>query len=139
MIILMTLNKGKTVLWIRLGGGMLNLLLNIILIPSYGAIGAIIGTGFSQLSITIVEFEIARRYVKVIYPFLFLGKLLFVSSISLLVVIWFPAKGIGQLAVNGVIFLVLFLSISYFIKFLTPDERQRLSDISIFKYLAKVF
>lgn len=139
MIVLMTLNKGKTVLWIRLGAGMLNLLLNIILIPSYGAIGAIIGTGFSQLSITIVEFEIARRYVKVIYPFLFLGKLLFVSSIASSVLIWLPVKGLGQLVLNGGIFLALFLSIAYFIKFLTPDERQRLSDISVFKYLAKVF
>jgi O-antigen/teichoic acid export membrane protein len=139
MIVLMTLNKGKTVLWIRFGAGMLNLVLNIILIPSYGAIGAIIGTGVSQLSITIVEFVIMWRYVKVAYPFLFLGKLLFVSSISLLVVIWLPANGIGQLIINGGIYLVLFLSIAYFIKFLTPDERQRLSDISVFKYLAKMF
>ncbi|MFQ5687188.1 MAG: lipopolysaccharide biosynthesis protein [Candidatus Scalindua sp.] len=139
MIVLMTLNKGKTVLWTRLGAGMLNLLLNIILIPSYGAIGAIIGTGVSQLSITIIEFEIMRRYVKVIYPFLFLGKLLFVSSISLLAIIWLPAKELGQLAVNGGIFLVLFLSIAYFVKFLTPDERQRLSDISVLKYLARLF
>ncbi len=139
MIVLMTLNKGKTVLWIRLGAGLLNLLLNIILIPSYGAIGAIIGTGVSQLSITIVEFEIMRRYIKVIYPFLFLGKLLFVSSIASSVLIWFPVKGLGQLVLNAGIFLVLFLSISYFTKFLTPDERERLSDISVFKYLAKVF
>ncbi len=139
MLILMTLNKGKTVLWVRLGGGMLNLLLNIILIPSYGAIGAIIGTGISQLLITMIEFVIARRYVKMIYPFLFLGKLLFVSSIALLAVIWLPADGIGQLTMNGGIYLVLFLSIAYFIKFLTPDERDRLSDINILKHLARLF
>ncbi len=139
MMILMTLNKGKTVLWIRFGAVMLNLLLNIILIPSYGAIGAIVGTGFSQLLINIVEFAIARRYVKVIYPFLFLGKLLFVSSMPLLVVVWLPGKGLWNLAVNGGVFLVLFLSVAYIVKFLTADERQRLSDISIFKYLAKVF
>ncbi len=90
----MTLNKGKTVLWIRLGAGMLNLLLNIILIPSYGAIGAIIGTCVSQLLITIVEFKIMQRYIKVIYPFLFLGKLLFVSSIASSVLIWIPVKGL---------------------------------------------
>lgn len=139
MIVLMTLNKGKMVLWIRLGAGMLNLLLNFILIPSYGAIGAIIGTAVSQLSIIIVEFELVRRYVKVLYPFLFLGKLLFVSSIALLVVMWLPGNGLGQLVLSGGGFLVLFLSIAYCIKFLTPDERQRLSDISVFKYLAKVF
>jgi len=139
MIILMTLNKGKTVLWIRLGAGMLNLLLNIILIPSYGAIGAIIGTGVSQLSIGIVEFLIMQRNVKVPYPFLFLGKLFLINSIALSVVIWLPAKGLGQLAINGWIYLVLFLFVAYLIKLLTPDERQRLSDISVFKYLAKVF
>lgn len=139
MTTLMTLNKGKNILWIRLGAGMLNLLLNFILIPSYGAIGAIIGTGVSQLSIAIAEFLIMQWQVKVPYPFLFLGKLLLVNSIALSVVIWLPAKGLGQLAVNGWIYLVLFLFVAYLIKFLTPDERQRLSDISVFKYLAKMF
>lgn len=139
MISLMTLNKGRAVLWIRLGAGLLNLLLNFILIPSYGAIGAIIATGFSQLSSSILEFQIMQRYVTVPYPLLFSGKLILISSIALLVVIWLPVKGLSQLVLNGGIYLVLFLFIAHLTKLMAPSERQQLSEHGVFKYFAKVF
>ncbi|RJO60132.1 lipopolysaccharide biosynthesis protein [candidate division WS5 bacterium] len=139
MIVLMTLNKGGTVLWIRLGAGLLNLLLNFILIPYYGARGAVIATGFSQLSCSVVEFLIMQRHVALPYPFLFLGKLIFISSIALSVVIWFPIKGLWQLVMAGGIYLVLFLLIAHFIRFLTPSEREQLSEHQLFRYFAKAF
>jgi len=139
MISLMTLNKEKTVLWIRLGSGLLNLLLNFILIPSYGACGAVIATGFAQVSCSVMELVILRQHVRVVYPFLFVGKLLFISLITILIVIWFPVEGLAQLVLAGCVYFVLFFFIAHFVKFLTPFEREQLSQYELFKYFARLF
>lgn len=77
--ILVAMGRGKNTLYSVLAGAVTDLILNIILIPKYGAIGAAIGTLIAEIVVLLVQYH----YVWIIAgnPFLdFNWKRLFVAS-----------------------------------------------------------
>lgn len=63
--ILYPMDKIKIVIWSVTGGAISNLILNFILIPQFGAIGAAISTLIAEFSVLVIQLIAGRRY----YPF----------------------------------------------------------------------
>jgi len=72
--ILVSINKQKYVLINRLVLGSLNIILNIIFIPQYGALGAIAITGFILFLIYLIDFILVSKLISFNYDFKFLLK-----------------------------------------------------------------
>jgi len=73
---LLPLNREKIVLFLRSGGGILNLILNFIFIPMFGIIGAAAATGISFFVLVIVELYVVMKSTGFKPPLSFICKLM---------------------------------------------------------------
>ena len=63
--ILFPMDKIRLVIWSVSGGAAVNLILNFMLIPPFGAIGAAISTFFAELAVLLIQIIWGKEY----YPF----------------------------------------------------------------------
>lgn len=78
-------NKTYLTSVIMLIGGVLNIILNIILIPSYGMYGAAIATVISYVTINLINMIFSNKLYKVKYNFVNLFKLYFITFLLYLI------------------------------------------------------
>jgi O-antigen/teichoic acid export membrane protein len=112
LMTLYTIGRQATGLKIRLVSGILNLVLGVALIPSYGPTGAVIATGGASIAAITAEYLAVRRIEALPYPWFFSLKILITVGISIVVLAPFPARSWMQLSMVGslyVTFVVLFL------------------------------
>ena len=109
-------NKHKSVIKISLFGTILNILINIMLIPKYGAIGAIIATILSQIVVMVL---IKKELSKIIELKIFNGlSKIIISSIIMSILLYF----LKYLNLN--VFICIILSaILYFILLFILKEK----------------
>ena len=68
----------------------INLVLNFILIPKYGIIGASLSTSFAYLTLPVFAFFISRKYLGVKYNWISIAKIIFLTiSVASLVMLIF--------------------------------------------------
>lgn len=82
-MILFPLNKERLFLYLRGFNGLLNLGLNILLIPRYGIMGAVIATGGAFLITSIMELGLALKILKTRLPYSFMLKLALSIGVSI--------------------------------------------------------
>jgi len=128
--VLYAVGKERLALLLRLSAGLLNLILAILLIPHYGAIGAVVATGFSGVIIMILELNIVKRSLQAKYPTLFLTKIVVASLLSLGVVIFIPIINIYFLILTGIIYGFTWIGFLYLLKPLSHEEGDLLSKIN---------
>jgi O-antigen/teichoic acid export membrane protein len=135
---------GKTYITVRLLGSsaMLNVILNIILVPRIGILGAAIGSSLAYGFLGVITIIITRRYLKYKLNGYFMVKSLLSSSIMALVIWLIEPKSLLMVALSIIIgtiiyFVVLFLvrgfsrqEISFFIHFLQSQIRRITSSLS---------
>jgi O-antigen/teichoic acid export membrane protein len=115
--------------------GIINLGLNLALIPRYGAEGAVIGTGIAGILSVIYEARVLEKTLKPSYPYGFLIKISGSSLIMGLVVV-LTRKGLGggwmggtlgALAAGAVFYLILLI----ILKPLTGEVTEYLGNIQL--------
>lgn len=82
-MILFPLNKERLFLYLRGCNGLLNLVLNIFLIPRYGIMGAVIATGGAFLITKILELWLVLKILKTRLPYTFMLKLALSVGVSI--------------------------------------------------------
>lgn len=123
LAVLYSLKREKMVLYLRGIMGILNVLLNLILIPRYNAMGAIVATGSSIVLIIAVEFVLLNKYLPITYPFRFLFIVLFATFI--------PIAGSALISNGSIVLnvLILLLAFNIIIFVMKPFESD---DLNIF-------
>lgn len=106
---LYVIGRQRAVLIARWGGLLINVLLDIIFIQLYGPAGALFATGFSQLWVGIMEYLVLRARVPVSYPLDFAIRVLCISGLPAIVLLWWAPHGLFGLAARGIVFTVLFI------------------------------
>ncbi|MBN2089074.1 oligosaccharide flippase family protein [candidate division KSB1 bacterium] len=130
--ILYTLHKEKTVLVLRMIMGLLNVVLDIILIPQYRAMGAIIATGIATVGIYSLEFSYVLRFLSIKFPFRFLFKIITASLLSVLVSWILPISQITGLIVNLIVSVLTFFITLYFLKPFSAADKAQIMTINRF-------
>lgn len=103
--ILVSIGKQKYVFINRIILGVINIILNIIFIPKYGALGAITITGFILLIIYLIDFILVNKIIELQYDLTFLIKN------TILILPWLTFIYIINLSFN---FNIIILSIIFF-------------------------
>jgi O-antigen/teichoic acid export membrane protein len=134
------MEKAKVILIARFIGGTLNLIFNLILIPLYGGMGAIIATGFSVLVTVIIEYLCARKYISKIYPYQFIFKvsISIIAALSILSVI--EVESFISIIYAALIYGLLLSLMFYIFKPFDKNDQNIIHQLNLssFKYL-KIF
>lgn len=109
--ILVPMGKEKSVLWSLIAGAGVDVVLNGLLIPHYGAAGAAVGTVVAEAVVLLVQFvvlrhEVAQSFKAVQYWKLGMGLLAGTAAS-----IWVSGMGLGSfwtLALSGVLFFAVY-------------------------------
>lgn len=102
LMTLYVLGQERKGLSVRIVSGLINLLLGIVLIRSFAAIGAVIATGLAALLGTFLEFYMLQRFYKRPYPWQFVGKILGAALLSAVTFVLLPGDTLFNLVMVGV-------------------------------------
>ena len=117
--VLVPLGKEKYVFYSEIVGAIVNLIINAIFIPAYGASGAAIGTVIAELSVLIIQLWTIKNSELRLFKKQFLWKTIVATIISaLLSAFW---KGLSdnlfiKLIISSCTFFVIYYLIMYFLK-----------------------
>ncbi len=121
---LYVLGKEKMVLKLFLACGALNIILDFILIPLYGALGAVIATGVSGSILSLAQLFFVFRLVPLKYPYKFLGKVFFAGLISLFPFYWLQIQSIWYLIPAGITYVAILTGVLYFLRLLEAEDKE---------------
>lgn len=110
--IFMPLNKEKWTLYSVIAGALINFSMNTILIPKYGAVGASVATVSGETAVTIVQFIMVRRFLKIKPILLAFVKYLInsvIMSIPVCLAVHFIENQILELAVGIIIGMLIYI------------------------------
>lgn len=119
--VLYAINKERIAFWFRLAVGLLNLGLDVLLIPRYGAMGAIIATGSSGVVIIFLELLVTMKYLQSKYPLVFMFKIMMASLGALIAIMFIPVGDVYSLVGAGLVYCLAGTIILYILK---PLEKQ---------------
>jgi stage V sporulation protein B len=123
-ISLYVVGKEKLVLKLCILSGVLNIILDFLLIPLYGALGAIIATGISVAIFSLLELIFTFKYVPIEYPYRFVGKVFFTGIICLFFLSGLKTHNFWSLSAVGILYVILLTVLFYFLKLLEPQDKE---------------
>jgi len=126
---LFILHRRKTVLSSTIEGSVINILLNLILIPAYGAAGAVFATGLVMVYMVLRQLYVIQKEVQIGPAFPVIGKCFLFSLTAGL-----ASKGTAWLVLdhvlfNAVVYLAAFTALLAWIKPFTQEHWRLISEI----------
>lgn len=112
--LLIPLGNNKYTVVGAIAGGIVDLVLNAILIPQIGAAGAAIGTLFAEITVVFIHFIVLRDIVKPSLLNIDIIKIILSAFLSII-----PYAIVSSIDFNFDIVRLLFTSVSYFVIYLT--------------------
>jgi O-antigen/teichoic acid export membrane protein len=128
------LSTGKVARLVGAGivGAALNVIVNLLLIPKYGAFGAVFGSGLGNLAFSFIAVLLVMRESSVRLQPGFWAKIVLSSGAASLLCAWlFPAGDALQIIVMGCGYLILILAAGWLAKPLTVTDGEWLGEIDI--------
>lgn len=127
--VMYVMNEEKRDFYLRLVSGVFNLFLALLLIPRYGALGAIVATGSSKLVVTVLEALSARQCAPLLYPFAFVVKVVTSSVIALGLSLLVPGRSIPSLVAAAVVYGGAIVALLYVLKPLEERDKKLLLQV----------
>ena len=124
------IGKEKIILYTRILAGVLNLLLDVILILHFGVLGAIIATGVAGILVGCLELYLISSNLRTRYPVVLLLKCSICLILSSLVATRVTGSGIPMLVFNGFMYFSAYLISAWLIKPFDKEDIIRLSTIN---------
>ena len=118
------INKKRIGLCLRISAGILNLILDIILIPKYGMLGAVYATGASMALIGILEIGVVIKNIQARLPLVFYSKIILVFGLALLPTLLIGGETIIPIILKGVVYGISGIILMWLLK--PMEERDKL-------------
>lgn len=119
------LGKQNYVLLLQAICGGLSILLSVLFIPRFGALGAVMAPGISGVVEAYFTIRYVRKCAALGYPAAFALKVVTASVISAILVTFFIKAGnLALLAVAGTAYLLVFLGLLIVLKALSRDDQE---------------
>ena len=123
------LHRRKTVLSSTIEGSVINILLNIILIPSYGVMGAVFATGLVMVYMVLRQLYVIQKEVQVGPAFPVIGKCFLFSFAATVITkgtAWFI---VDHVLFHGLVYLAAFAGLLIWVKPITQEHRRLISEL----------
>lgn len=127
VIVSFAVDKQRNFFYSTLVGTIVSLVLNFLLVPKFGALGAVISLAFTEFSV-FISLILLNKSAELIKPYIVIIKPFIVSSTSLLISKFFEFFLNPYVAVS--LYLVAFLVLSFATKLFTIDIFQRLLSLN---------
>jgi O-antigen/teichoic acid export membrane protein len=121
--------KTKYFAMIYISAALENLLLNYLLIPGYGMMGAAIATFVSYFSIAMATYLVSNRCLKVEYEWPRVFKIFFAGTIITVTGLYFQTSSVFIEAAGRVLLILTFPVILLVLRFYTVDEKKQIKRI----------
>jgi O-antigen/teichoic acid export membrane protein len=108
--VMLALGRQQPAFAIRAGTGVLNVVLDVVLIPPLGALGAIIATGIANVLTHAGDFVVAARRVGSGYPAAFAGRVVLAAAIAAVPGLLLRPFGLPGAALGAALYLAIFLA-----------------------------
>ncbi len=117
-----------------------NIILNILLIPIIGIMGAAISTILSYIILSLIVLIWAKKSVDYHFDFIFLFKIVLASILMILVIEFLPInlQSIGNIAITAITGLIIYIISTFVLKTFSNDEKKKLYNL-IFKFKGSLF
>lgn len=129
---LFILHRRKTVLSSTIEGSVINVLLNLILIPAYGATGAIFATGSVMVYMVLRQLYVIQKEVQIGPAFPVIGKCFLFSLTAGLMTEGAAWLVVDHVLFNAAVYLVVFIILLVWIKPFTQEHRRIISEMHPF-------
>ena len=113
--LIVSLGKQKNMVWPSIGFAVLNILLNIILIPRWSYVGSAFATFLTETVVLIVVIRITERYIKIPINLVAFFKIIF-CSLAMGVAVYYLDSLDVNLFVNIVVAVIVYAVLVFFIK-----------------------
>ncbi len=126
---LFVLEKRNTAMRSTIEGSVLNVALNLLLIPRFGVWGATLATGSVMLYMVIRQLASIQASIRILPVFAVMGKCLCLSVAAALPLLLTDAWFGGQLIVNAVVYIASFLLLMAWSKPISEEHRRVIADL----------
>jgi O-antigen/teichoic acid export membrane protein len=124
------LQQKRNGVYVQIAGGVVNLILDVLLIPLYGVWGAVWATSFSLVMTGIGQVVILSRKIEIVPPFVFAGKIMIACTIALLPTFFFEIFNVYLLLAAGLVYGILFILTIAVLKPLDEQEKEMVKAVS---------
>lgn len=119
--ILVPLGKEKVVLYSEIAGALVDVIINIILIPKFRSAGAAVGTLVAELVVLAVQYTAWKNDIVNIFKSVHYGKLFLALGLATMVSLWVKALSLGNF-ITLLISAILFFSVYGLFLLFTKEE-----------------
>ena len=119
--ILVPLGKEKVVLYSEIAGALVDVIINIILIPKFRSAGAAVGTLVAELVVLAVQYTAWKNDIVNIFKSVHYGKLFLALGLATMVSLWVKALNLGNF-ITLLISAILFFSVYGLFLLFTKEE-----------------
>jgi O-antigen/teichoic acid export membrane protein len=114
----------------RLVIGSVNIGLNLILIPKWGALGALIGTGTSEVFMSLAEMIAVSRITGTRFPIKFQSILLVCSLLASIPLFFIKIESLLLTAILGILYYLLTIALLWLFKPLSQEDIETVSSVN---------
>jgi len=115
---------------IRAGTGLLNVVLDVALIPPLGALGAILATGAANAVAHLGDFWVAARRLEAAYPWAFAARMVLAAAVGVLPGLFFADRGLLPATLAALLYLVLFVGAIAVLRPLAREDVELVARLS---------
>lgn len=129
--ILVPLGREKVVLWSIVAGAAVDVVLNVALIPCFGASGAAAATSVAELVVLVVQFAVLGRQAIDAFASVSYGRVLLSVTVGIAASFWVPVLGFGNfmtLLISAVLFFGSYAAVLLVLK--EPLVRELLGQLT---------
>lgn len=117
--ILVPLGRERVVLWSIVAGAAVDVVLNVVLIPQYGASGAAAATSVAELVVLAVQFIVLGKEARMAFSAVSYWKILLALAVGIGASVWVSLLGWGSfttLLLSGVLFFGSYIAVLLILK-----------------------
>ncbi len=126
---LFVVNQRDIALRSTVEGSIINIALNLFMIPTFGMMGAITATGMVMVYMVLRQLQVLKGEIEIVSAFPFIGQcslFCLMASIPPQILSWL---GMGHLISNLFLYLATFVSLLIFLKPFNNEQRQLLTNV----------
>ena len=124
------LHQKKKGVAVQVVGGVINVILDLLLIPLYGVWGAVTATAFSLVVTGVSQTIILSRKIEIFPPLFFTGKIILACLLAILPTLLLELSNLYTFTLAGIVYGVTFLIIMSVLKPLGNEEKEMVKAVN---------